>query len=197
MEEFVDLKFQVWHNSYLREFAVLKLLNCLQRELERVASSMPDWSPRGQTPVLQYHFNWKTLSAIAGVTWWTFCVRLFPGTVRSPQVVEFLSRLMRHVPGNLLLTWDGLRSHRSRLVPDFMSQTEGRMQIEYLPAYAPELNPVEYLWGHWKHHEIPNLCPKNLGQLSEHCDECDVDRAWSLHSGDKPDCFNVTILGDS
>src|SRR5256712_6868722 len=30
------------------------------------------WAPRGQTPVLQYHFNWKTLSAMAGVTWWNF-----------------------------------------------------------------------------------------------------------------------------
>src|SRR6516162_5034530 len=36
------------------------------------------WAPRGQTPVLQYHFNWKTLSAMAGVTWWNFYFRLFP-----------------------------------------------------------------------------------------------------------------------
>jgi hypothetical protein len=47
------------------------------------------WAPRGQTPVLQYHFNWKTLSATAGVTWWNFCFRLFPEAIRSPQVVQF------------------------------------------------------------------------------------------------------------
>ncbi len=41
------------------------------------------WSPRGQTPVLQYHFNWKSLSAIAGVTWWRFYFRLYPGAIRS------------------------------------------------------------------------------------------------------------------
>src|SRR5438445_9562577 len=41
------------------------------------------WAPRGQTPLLQYHFNWKTLSAMAGVTWWNFYFRLFPGTIRS------------------------------------------------------------------------------------------------------------------
>src|SRR5712692_2592187 len=44
------------------------------------------WAPRGQTPVLQYHFNWKTLSAMAGVTWWNFYFRLFPGTIRSPHL---------------------------------------------------------------------------------------------------------------
>jgi transposase len=126
------------------------------------------WSPRGQTPVLQFHFNWKTISAIAGITWWTFYFRLFPGTIRSPQVVEFLTHLMRHIPGDLLVIWDGLRSHRSRLVRDFVNQSAGRIEIEFLPAYAPELNPVEYIWGHWKHHDLPNFCPKNLAQLSEH-----------------------------
>jgi hypothetical protein len=49
------------------------------------------WAPRGQTPVLQYHFNWKMLSAIAGVTWWNFYFRLFPGAIRSPQIIEFRS----------------------------------------------------------------------------------------------------------
>jgi transposase len=37
--------------------------------------------------------------------------------------------------------------------------------LKFLPAYAPELNPVEYLWGHWKTHELPNFCPRNLGHL--------------------------------
>jgi hypothetical protein len=52
--------------------------------------------------VLQYHFNWKTLSAMAGVTWWNFYFRLFPGTIRSPQVIVFLRHLLRHIPGRLL-----------------------------------------------------------------------------------------------
>ena len=62
----------------------------------------------------------------------------------------------------------GLRFHRSRLVEDFVASTNGRLEIEFLPAYAPELNPVEYLWGHWKRHELPNFCPKNYSELSYH-----------------------------
>ncbi len=126
------------------------------------------WAPRGQTPVLQYHFNWKTLSAMAGVTWWNFYFRLFPGSIRSPQVVEFLSHLLRHIPGKLLVVWDGLRSHRGRLVWDFVREQQGRLWLEFLPAYAPELNPVEYLWSHWKQHELPNFCPKSFGELSHY-----------------------------
>jgi transposase len=118
--------------------------------------------------VLQYSFNWKTLSAMAGVTWWNFYFRLYPGSIRSPQVVQFLSHLMRHMPNDMLVIWDGLRSHRSRLVKDFVAQQNGRIELEYLPAYAPELNPVEYLWGYWKHHELPNFCPKTFTELSLH-----------------------------
>ncbi len=123
------------------------------------------WAPRGQTPVLQYHFRWQTLSAIAGITWWNFYVRLIRGTVRTPQIIVFLTHLLRHIPGKLLVIWDKLPGHRSGAVRDFVAAQHGRLTLEFLPGYAPELNPVEHIWGHLKQHEIPNLCPKNLWDL--------------------------------
>lgn len=105
---------------------------------------------------------------MAGVSWTKFYFRLFPGTIRSPQVVEFLKHLLRHIKGKVLVIWDGLRSHRSRMVGDYVRSTKNRLTIEFLPAYAPELNPVEYLWGYWKQHELPNFCPKDFFELSHH-----------------------------
>ena len=118
--------------------------------------------------MLQYHFNWNLLSAIAGITWWSFYFRLFPGPIKGPQVIEFLNHLQRHLRGKLLIIWDGLPAHRSRVVSDYVRGQRGRITLERLPSYAPELNPVEYVWGYWKHHELPNLCPKTFGQLSAH-----------------------------
>jgi transposase len=118
--------------------------------------------------VLQYHFNWKLLSAMAGITWWRFYFRLFPGAIRGPQVIEFLTHLLAHLPGRLLVIWDGLPAHRSRLVQHWVAAQRARLELERLPAYAPELNPVEYLWGYWKQHELPNFCPKNFAELSDH-----------------------------
>jgi transposase len=89
--------------------------------------------------VLQYHFNWKMLSAMAGVTWWNFYFRLFPGAIRSPQIIEFLSHLLRHIPGKLLIVWDGLPGHRSRATWEFIREQRGRLWVEFLPGYAPEL----------------------------------------------------------
>ena len=124
------------------------------------------WAPRGQTPVLQYTFNWKSLSAIAGITLWNFYFQLFPGSIKAPQIIQFLRHLRRHIPGNLTIIWDGLPAHRSRLVREFVAQQGGALELERLPAYAPELNPVEYIWGYSKQHELPNLCPKDFAHLS-------------------------------
>ena len=144
--------------------------------------------------MLQYHFNWNLLSAIAGVTWWNFYFRLFPGPIKGPQVVEFLTHLQRHLRGKLLVIWDGLPAHRSRVVQDYVAGQRGRIVLEQLPGYAPELNPVEHVWGYWKHHELPNLCPKTFGELSHHaraalrCAACAAGQRSSRPSGSKRNC---------
>jgi transposase len=117
--------------------------------------------------VLEYNFNWKSLSAVAGLTFWNFYFRLYPGAVKSPQVIDFLQALVRHLASPLLLVWDRLPAHRSQMVRDFLQSLDGWIEWEYLPAYAPELNPVEYIWAYWKQHELPNVCPKDYWQLGE------------------------------
>lgn len=125
------------------------------------------WAPRGETPQLTFNFNWHKLAVIAGVTWWRFYFRLYPGTIRSPQVVDFLRHLMRHLRGPLLVIWDGLAAHRSRTVRTFVESTKGRLVAARLPAYAPELNPTEYVWGHLKRHALANFCPKDWHDLTD------------------------------
>ena len=110
--------------------------------------------------MLQYHFNWKTLSVIAGITLWNFYFRLYPGAIRTPQVVAFLKHLLRHIPGKLLLVWDRLPAHRSRVVQEFVASQKGRIRIEYLPAYAPELNPTEYIWATPNTTNFPTPAPR-------------------------------------
>lgn len=124
------------------------------------------WAPRGQTPLIQETFGWKSLSMIGGLALYRFYFQIHPGSIKSPQVVEFLEHLQRHLPGKLLVLWDGAPIHRSRVVQDYVASTKGRVVVERLPAYAPELNPVEYIWGHLKTHEIGNLIATKAYELS-------------------------------
>jgi transposase len=58
--------------------------------------------------------------------------------------VRFLKHLMRQIPLKLLVVWDGSPIHRGRAVKDFLSSgAAGRVQLEQLPGYAPDLNPEE------------------------------------------------------
>ncbi len=81
--------------------------------------------------------------------------------------MDFLTALLAHVKGPLLIVWDRLPAHRSRITQDFIASQGDRLSVQYLPAYAPELNPVEYIWAYWKQHALPNVCPKDYWGLNE------------------------------
>ncbi len=84
----------------------------------------------------------------------------------APEVRGFLQHLQQHIPGKLLVIWDGLPAHRSKIVADYLATTQGRVWVERLPGYAPELNPIEYLWGYAKGNDLANFAPKELWELS-------------------------------
>jgi len=107
------------------------------------------------------------LSVAAALTLLNSYFRIYAGTIKKEQVVDFLKALVRHLDQPLLIVWDRLPGHRSRLVQDYIASLQGWISTAYLPPYAPELNPVEYIWGYWKQHELPNVCPKDYWQLSE------------------------------
>jgi len=130
------------------------------------------WAPRGQTPILREHFNWKRLSAIGALGWrpGQEQIRVFlslrSGAVTSETVIGFLRSLRRHIRGLVVLIWDGLSSHKSKKVRDYLQAQRHWLSVERLPAYAPELNPLEGLWGNLKGCELANFLPDDLGQLA-------------------------------
>ncbi len=118
--------------------------------------------------MLRETFGWKSLSIIGAISLWRILFRIHAGSVKGPQVVDFLKVLARHTSQPLMVIWDGAAIHRSRLVADYLASTGGRIIAERLPAYAPELNPAEYIWAHLKQHEIGNLLVREAWELSHH-----------------------------
>lgn len=126
---------------------------------------MRTWAPKGQTPVIQFHFNWNHVSAVAGLSHTQCVFRLYQGSVKKEQAVEFLKALAAHLKRPLLIIWDGARPHRSALVREYLDSTDGQIQMAFLPPYCPDLNPVEYLWAWLKRHALANYCPDTLAAL--------------------------------
>src|SRR5258708_37299365 len=80
----------------------------------------------------------------------------------------FLIHLHKQIKARLLVIWDGSPIHRRAEVKAFVAGQPGTpIHIEALPSYAPDLNPVEWLWQHMKNEELSNLTCLDLEQLHQ------------------------------
>jgi transposase len=66
-----------------------------------------------------------------------------------------------------ILVWYGLPSHRSRRMRQYLKLQQRRLAVVQLPAYAPEMNPVESLWANIQGNELANRSVKDLGEMVE------------------------------
>jgi DDE superfamily endonuclease len=132
------------------------------------------WAPQGHTPALRQRTRQhKKVSAIASLCIpphrnSVHCVfRLYPDqNIDGERVIGFLRALLRHLSGPIVLLWDSLKAHRARLTTRFVEQ-QARLHLVILPSYAPELNPVEYLWCNSKMGPMANFAALKLEILTQ------------------------------
>jgi transposase len=127
-------------------------------------------APRGHPPTLRFPVTREHLSVISGITpSGRLLLQIQDHAFRTPDVVQFLRHLLRHLPGKVLVIWDGAPIHRARPIKEFLSQGAAkRLRLEQLPGYAPDLNPDEGIWGYLKHVELRNVCCTDLDELHHH-----------------------------
>jgi len=90
-----------------------------------------------------------------------------PDSYNTDSLIAFLDDLRRHFRGRkVILVWDGLPAHRSRAMTEYLQGQRRWLTVERLPGYAPELNPVESVWGNVKGQELANLCADTLGHAA-------------------------------
>ena len=93
---------------------------------------------------------------------------LCTGAYNTDALIEFLTAFHHHFAGEkVTLIWDGLPSHRSTAMKHWIARQRHWLVVEQLPAYAPDLNPVELLWSNVKGVELANLCPDTIDQARQ------------------------------
>ncbi|WP_082288379.1 IS630 family transposase [Leptospira santarosai] len=123
------------------------------------------WSLLGKTPILRHKMSWKKLSVIGAISQKDFHFQIVTGSVKSQDLIHFLKILLKENRKKILIVWDNLSVHKSKVMKEFLKENEKRLRVEFLPPYAPELNPQEYIWGRWKRNYMANFCPENLSSL--------------------------------
>ena len=134
------------------------------------------WAPRGVTPVLpQRGRSRRKVSVIAALTISPrrHRVRSYFGMLADANydgaaILHFLQQLTRSQRGPIDLVWDRLPAHRGGPVARWLAQNRHRVRAHLLPGYAPELNPVELIWGHAKMNSLANFAPTEPDELLQH-----------------------------
>ena len=127
------------------------------------------WAPRGHTPILHHCYRRDRVSSIAALTVSPqhrrvgLYFHLQERNIKAPDVAVFVRHLLRHLRGNVVLLWDKARIHRGQPVTALCRRYK-RLQVEWFPGYAPELNPVEFVWNQEKR-ELANHCPAGIKEL--------------------------------
>jgi transposase len=125
------------------------------------------YAPCGQTPILKEFLSYKHLSLIGAVTpQGKLFLTVYAHSITSREVVLFLGQLLRMIAGLLLVIWDGIPSHRSRIVKAYLADGAAkRIHLEQLPGYAPDLNPTEWVWSYLKLADLANIACDHLHDL--------------------------------
>jgi transposase len=130
------------------------------------------WAPRGQTPVICHHFNWKRASMAAALCYGSrgggaqLAFHHQVGAYDTDTLIGALEGLRRFLGGQkATLLWDGLPAHRSHAMRAWLGRQRSWLVVEPLPGYAPELNPVEALWSSLKGVELANLAGDTLDDV--------------------------------
>jgi transposase len=124
------------------------------------------YAQEAETPIVD---EWQTrdhLSVMGGVTPRGKVYSLVrPSSLNGLHTIEFLVHLGRLGADRRLVIWDGSPIHRRAEVKASLAEAGDAISVESLPPYAPDLNPVEWLWRHLKEVELRNLACQDLDEL--------------------------------
>jgi transposase len=128
------------------------------------------WAPSGQTPVQYAWDRHERLSAIAAISVsprrhaLELYFQLLPHNVQTDDMVWFLTQMHRHFRRKIVLVWDRYSVHRAA-AKHMQTHHPKWFQFEWLPSYAPDLNPTEQVWNHGKYSDLANFIPDNIEHL--------------------------------
>lgn len=109
------------------------------------------WGVKGRTPIVAVPGQRQSVSAASAVNArGGFWFATFKGGMSAELFVAMLKALMRWRRKPLFLVLDSLSAHKARIVQDYVESTDGKLELHFLPGYAPELNPDELVWNYMK-----------------------------------------------
>ena len=127
---------------------------------------------KGETPVVVTSGQRQSINAISAVNArGEFWAATYTGKLNAVAFVAFLENFMKGRRGKVFLVVDGHPAHKANRVTDLVAAMEGRLELHPLPAYAPDLNPDEFVWSHMKTNGVSKKPLKKNESLKDRVEE--------------------------
>ncbi len=127
---------------------------------------------KGKTPVVKTSGQRQSINVISAVNArGEFWAATYDGKLNAESFVLFLQNFMKGRPGKIFLVVDGHPSHTAKAVTHYVGSLEGRLELHRLPAYAPDLNPDEYVWSYMKKNGVSKKPLKQNEALRKRVEE--------------------------
>ena len=131
---------------------------------------------KGQTPVVVTSGQRQSLNVISAVNArGEFWAATYAGKLNKEAFVAFLEIFMQGRDGKIFLVVDGHPAHKAHMVSDYVGSYGGRLELHPLPAYAPDLNPDEFVWSHMKNNGVSKKPLKRNESLKKRIEQ-DLNR---------------------
>jgi transposase len=131
---------------------------------------------RGQTPVVRTSGQRQSLNVISAVNArGEFWAVTYTGKLNAESFVCFLQNFMASQVGRIFLVVDGHPAHKANAVKNYIKSLKGRLELHFLPPYAPDLNPDEFVWSHMKNNGVSKKPLKTNESLQSRVDH-DLNR---------------------
>lgn len=109
------------------------------------------WGPKGERTVVETSGRRQSINAVSAVTEsGKFWFDVYSGSMNATRFVEVVQKMLRWRRRPLFLVVDGHPAHRSRMVKELVRESKGMLEVHFLPGYAPDLNPDEFVWNYLK-----------------------------------------------
>jgi transposase len=106
---------------------------------------------KGQTPVVKTSGQRQSINAISAVNAkGAFWYDVYSGKLNAARFIEFLRDFVKGRRKPVFLVVDGHPSHAAKKVKTYIQSLAGRLELHFLPPYAPDLNPDEFVWSYAK-----------------------------------------------
>jgi transposase len=127
---------------------------------------------KGHTPVVVTSGQRQSINVISAVTArGEFWAVTYTGKLNAEAFVAFLQNFMKGRAGKVFLVVDGHPAHKANIVKHYVQSLKGRLELYFLPPYAPDLNPDEFVWSHMKTNGVSKKPLKKNESMRERVEE--------------------------